>query len=173
MELERQVVEFRGFVESGIPLVKKTFNAVGMLLGNNRNNNYNVIMRQVLDLTGLPVNSTRRASAAGKLPPLLIRTGTPALFSSLSDNNNDLGTLKKTRDTLIKRRDDHVRAVEILQAVLTKETDFIETFNPVVVDRTLPPIGSSFSSVNNNTSRTDVLRLPSVATTTTTTATRL
>ena len=162
-ELEREVGKFREFVESGVPLARKTINRVGLLLDSRTSADLTEqkIMSRVYDLTGLPAKKT------GTTP--LIRAGTPAPFASA----NNIEALKNRRDMLVKRRDDHANAVKIIHRVLNRGTKFMVSLNAdMLYDEggDLPDSGfdSRCGTAGSEDQRADVtprdvLRLPSIA----------
>lgn len=157
-ELEHQVVVVRGFVESGIPLAKKTINRLGILLDSRISADLTdkKIMGQVFDLTGLGVKKS-----GTRLPT---RPGTPAPFPL----SNDIEILKTRRDMLIKSLDNHENAVKILHRVINRGTKVMETMDPDMLydsteDLPDPDFSSGAADRRADNTRRDMLRLPSIA----------
>ena len=156
-DLERQVEHFSGFVESGIPLARKTIVKVGAILlsRDSAAQADNKIMRRLYDLT----------RPSSRIP---IRSGLLAV-------SDDIKTLELRRDMLIKRRDDHAMAVKIIRRVLTRGNAFMESSNPNIFfeeerDDSLSSgfnsrcgtAGSGDSVAPPVRQRRNVLRLPSI-----------
>ena len=157
-DLERQVEHFSGFVESGIPLARKTIVKVGAILlsRDSAAQADNKIMRRLYDLT---------RPSSSRIP---IRSGLLAV-------SDDIKTLELRRDMLIKRRDDHAMAVKIIRRVLTRGNAFMESSNPNIFfeeerDDSLSSgfnsrcgtAGSGDSIAPPVRQRRNVLRLPSI-----------
>ena len=157
-DLERQVEHFSGFVESGIPLARKTIVKVGAILlsRDSAAQADNKIMRRLYDLT---------RPSSSRIP---IRSGLLAV-------SDDIKTLELRRDMLIKRRDDHAMAVKIIRRVLTRGNAFMEASNPNIFfeeerDDSLSSgfnsrcgtAGSGDSIAPPVRQRRNVLRLPSI-----------
>jgi hypothetical protein len=157
-DLERQVEHFSGFVESGIPLARKTIVKVGAILlsRDSAAQADNKIMRRLYDLT---------RPSSSRIP---IRSGLLAV-------SDDIKTLELRRDMLIKRRDDHAMAVKIIRRVLTRGNAFMESSNPNIFfeeerDDSLSSgfnsrcgtAGSGDSVAPPVRQRRNVLRLPSI-----------